>query len=726
MASGTSPERAEWRTIWLGTDEDQAERGWFPIEGEVRTTRLATFERKLTIGDATKDSDDFISSWIIGDFTGGGQIYDINEGSDIGRFWFGVADSRFVNQLSLPPEVVEYSLPTLEASYQKTIPLGDVPQTGATGVGAGNGVANGSLFTVWYNGKLFEYKSNDGTFASATFVEKPVTQTSLSTGSVSNVSYVPKPDHPGVPYTSTEGDQFLMVPSVDGAYSLSGKYGYVPAWTIENGQPAMLGLISVVAWKDILWGLTRNGLLYKTVNPHAMKVNGEYINTWERVDDASGAPLRLSQTQVPMHLTKHFVNMELVLLAVTDEQVWVYDTATTDAKWLETPAKYPPAPLHGLTSAQWRPGEDLWLTIGGDLLKYTNSQVMIPNSGPMREDGLPYEMSIVSNPLYPGSLIVSLSPEYNNLYALLYHNNGSLYPDMSLMCWTGSGWHCLWQGGKASNPKDLWSVVSSANASADTAVADQSMYRLWFSTASNKIYGMDLRKTFHNARVGARARIDRFASKVAKMGSANTTTDPWLETGQFDANMRNFEKLASHLIVDMEYADAVNYVRISYITDRDVDALNGTAYTMATASPNWHVLPTVVNKIGMTKIGLPDAGGFERGIPFRWIRFKIELVGPGGLDTPILNSIALAYTKIPQDTSSFVLTVPLPRETFMGRTGQEMADHLQEMLVNQQFLKFVHQNRTYRVRMAGLSGADSTGDDYAGARTLNLIEVSDA
>jgi hypothetical protein len=88
-----------------------------------------------------------------------------------------------------------------------------------------------------------------------------------------------------------------------------------------------------------------------------------------------------------------------------------------------------------------------------------------------------------------------------------------------------------------------------------------------------------------------------------------------------------------------------------------------------------------------------------------------------------LEAFILHYTKIPQDATSFELTVPLPTEQWNGRSGQEMADALDDLLVVGSFVNFVHQNRSFRCLVASVGGTDNTGDDYSGGRTLNLIEI---
>ncbi|HEY5987313.1 MAG TPA: hypothetical protein VIV12_13205, partial [Streptosporangiaceae bacterium] len=99
-----APTRVPANRIWLGKYNTPTERGWYQCD-QATYAQLAQFIRKMTIGDATKDSDDYISSWVMGDFTGGGQVEEYNEGAETGRFYIAFADTTSANRNALSPLV---------------------------------------------------------------------------------------------------------------------------------------------------------------------------------------------------------------------------------------------------------------------------------------------------------------------------------------------------------------------------------------------------------------------------------------------------------------------------------------------------------------------------------------------------------------------------------------------------------------------------------------------
>ena len=97
--------RATNKKIALGLYSTPDDRVWYPIGPQSRFNQLFVFARKQTFGDATRDSDDYISSYIQGDWSGGGQVEELNEGAEIARFWWSTADTRSPNQATLGPLV---------------------------------------------------------------------------------------------------------------------------------------------------------------------------------------------------------------------------------------------------------------------------------------------------------------------------------------------------------------------------------------------------------------------------------------------------------------------------------------------------------------------------------------------------------------------------------------------------------------------------------------------
>ena len=226
-------------------------------------------------------------------------------------------------------------------------------------------------------------------------------------------------------------------------------------------------------------------------------------------------------------------------------------------------------------------------------------------------------------------------------------------------------------------------------------------YALWWGETDGTLYRMKLRRTFHNPRSGQNAETGRGIDTYAASG--------YVETGRFDANMTGFDRIASHVVIDADWASASEKIVVQYRTE---------------SMDDWATLGTV-DSVGITSFSFdPNGDGFSEGLAFNWIQFQLSMErGPNVAITPIMRSMMLGFVKIPQNTESFVFTVPLPKRTWMARTANEIVDYLEGLLTAPGFLKLVHQDRAYRVKVAGISGADATGDDYSGARTVNVIAI---
>src|SRR4051812_38421037 len=95
------PESAEWSSIWLGVEDTDAADGWFPAQENVSFRELSVFEGKVTFGAIDRDSDDIISSYIMSDFSGGGQI-DRLTGADQTRYRHAILDTEKPGAITLP------------------------------------------------------------------------------------------------------------------------------------------------------------------------------------------------------------------------------------------------------------------------------------------------------------------------------------------------------------------------------------------------------------------------------------------------------------------------------------------------------------------------------------------------------------------------------------------------------------------------------------------------
>jgi hypothetical protein len=259
----------------------------------------------------------------------------------------------------------------------------------------------------------------------------------------------------------------------------------------------------------------------------------------------------------------------------------------------------------------------------------------------------------------------------------------------TLQRYTDIGWHTVWESDESQGlPTRV--MVSEASDS----------YRLWWGYGSS-MYTQVLRRTFHNPRQGAQIGIDRFASTG------------YLRTGQFDANLSSFMKLASHVEVHIDDA-SVGTVEVWY------------RYDAGSGDSGWMLLGSVSSPGANFLSFDQNADGFYEGLGFRDIEFEYRLSGPGGDEATIVNWAALYFTPIPLQGRSWRILVPLDITLdWVGRGAREIADQLDSLTTTQEFARFSHRDATYRVRVAQTQGDEATGDNFMGSRVVTLVEVRD-
>jgi DNA-binding beta-propeller fold protein YncE len=271
----------------------------------------------------------------------------------------------------------------------------------------------------------------------------------------------------------------------------------------------------------------------------------------------------------------------------------------------------------------------------------------------------------------------------------------------TVMYWTGTGWHGAWEGSD-DNTQLTWANVTTTSHTTDG-------YRLWWGSDDGNVYTMPLRRTFHNPRSGWQAGVDRFAESG------------YILTSRFDALMTGFYKKASRLVLFVDNATPTERIRVRYRVDyaNSDDTENGWTDFSTDGSatyitePGRHIL----------EFGL-DASGFSWGERFNYIQFRIDLDrGDDEYQTPVLHAMVLNYTKIPQQAKTFQMTVPFPKEEWMGRTGKTIREDLEELLRADQYVKLVHQEQTYRGQLSAVAGLTATGLDYEGGATVSFIEI---
>ncbi len=402
----TAPTRAEWGSCWLGRYTDPAADGWLPIREPVQDAQLAVFERKVTIGDASKDTDDYISSWVMGDWSGGGQIEDINESSDANRFWWAVAETRSPHRVALPPLVVE-SRPS-DLGETEIYPLGMI--NSSTSIIATTAVA--------FNTAVYGYEPVGDTWTAAA-------ATALAAA----------PVRKGTRFKGTG----TTIPTL---YVPFGNDGWASIIAVAGtGRPivtnsASHSFVSFCVFNDTLFGVNTIGLLYQTVNG----------TTWTNVQDFVQSNTRIAPHETPIHLVSYFNRSgEPTLYLVTNQSAWAIDLDA--GRGQQTALQFPRHRYFGRAAAIFRPGEDLWIGAGMDTIRYTSANVIVPLAGPARDDGVP------SGRL---GFVADLEPELSCLYATVAKTTGG----GSLMAWTGTGWHGMLEF----SDTPMWSYVAQLSA----------------------------------------------------------------------------------------------------------------------------------------------------------------------------------------------------------------------------------------------------------------------
>lgn len=493
---------------------------------------------------------------------------------------------------------------------------------------------------------------------------------------------------------------------------------------------ALTGTMSTPVWKGTAWNgnqyipLGDNGYAYH--NGTAVTTStaidvvdfcawdnrlialGYDAKIYESFDGTSWAQVaEINSSETPKRLVVYTDRSDNeAVYVITDRVVYGYDPVLQ--LLIRTRLQFPPHPDNGLGAAVWRPGEDLYVSAG--LGVYRFNLAAIAPTGLDRDEGLPTE--------YRG-VIKDLEPGHNMLVAYLQGQQtasevadpqaefdvGQNTEEMALagsdaysllVAWNGFGWHPLWISPDAEGDP-VWCVFSGA----------ENVYRLWWGygvDSDNRCYTQLLPRSFANPR------------QLIDAGEGDFTASGQLDTGWFDANMREFDKVASHLEFNVETASATETITVSYMRDYDT---------------SWTLLGNITasgKAIIPLNVGTYDGNDFSYGLNFRRIRFLVQMSRDPSDSTvaPLLDSFVLKYIKVPIATATYQLSIPLDFEEWEGRGPDAIKAELDTLIESNQFIAFHHgdpNHSVHRVRLSYVRGVDSTGQDYRGRRDITVVEV---
>lgn len=634
----------------------------FEMVGQLTDVQLGVFERKVIMGDATKDTDLYLSTWILSDFTGGGQIRDLNETSDLTRFWWGVLDTRVVSHITLPPKVRKTQPSGVTGTTVR--PLGDV----------------GSHTYIAFGTDAYAY---DG-----------ATQDWLSTANALAATPVGKGrEFLGKLYVPYGANGFDILQEVNAA---TGELGV----TAGAAGPTP---VDFAIYGYGFYAYCHDGTLWKTTDG----------TTWAQLflRDAPTTPAKTLHG-TPRKCFSYWDKAGIERLhCITSRDVWIYNDNAKDME--RTALKWPPHPRFAMGAEVWRSSEDLWISAGDDIVKFAGSTNIVPGSGLRRDAGLP-----ATNRGY----ITDLQGEMSALFALVQGtttetigetglesgdltdwDSGEVFDvtaaKSSLMLTNSSGWHCYWES-ETSDILVTWMTLGAV---------DDANYALWWGANDGYAYRLTQFPDFHNPLVAIDSQRGEFASSG------------YLYSGKFDAQMLGFDKIASHAYIHWELLPVGTEIKLSYQTDRHGWTDLGIAVDDSTQDDPGHHSTCLLFAVD-PETGFSWGERFNW-IEFRIDLSKGEDL-PGWM-SPAFRAVTFHYTKRPQNTTSLALILKL-EDSLSGQGSGEQYQWLKEQMEGDVMLRLTLGRKEYRTRIAGIEKNGPPGVPDLGQVQVNFIDIRPA
>lgn len=643
------------------------------------------FPPRATLGPPDPDVDDTLSTLNFMDLTGGQGIAIVNVSTDLNRFWWGVADTRHTDGWTAPPE-----------------PVSGRP-SGATDTCTPIGRIGDGMYAFWGTG-IHKWNPEAQTWGASL---QTITGVVGAPVAFDGKMFFPRGSS-GYSYIVETAGVLQAPTNVTGAAT--------PTDPDATTNPRVL-LFGV--HQQLLWALTTSDEGY-TLASSITGATGSWL--WPH-ENAFNRFVTVERSVTPRKLVRWLrPDGGRGLYLVTSRGVLLYNSG--DGCWEETNlVDVPPHPNFGRDALPWRPGEDLWIAGGGgDMIQMTSSNVTQPGNGPGgRGQGMPGGNPRAGQgmPATKRGDIISLASDLANMYALVQGDTSTdeltiiedsagsdaLYVPTasavsSVLAFTGVGWHPLWETSESSGAPTRIVVSDAPNADGD---AD---YRVFWGLGDT-CWSMPCRLTTYSALQGRQRGIDRFAA------------GGYIEFGEINFGSISGRKLLSHGAIHLRDASAVEYVELEYRTDAD-------------ETDEWHLLGAASAPFARTVLpfGLSGDGLWSNGLGCYWVQPRLRIITPGGLLTPVVRALSVAYLPLMQDANHATFTIPLPAQTDerTNKTAAQIHNQLHELVDGDQSEKFhVHKvmDRTYRAVITGLSHTEipDLETDSVGAINLSLIQI---
>jgi hypothetical protein len=471
------------------------------------------------------------------------------------------------------------------------------------------------------------------------------------------------PTSKGVAYRGAGADTFFYVPMGASGYATYEPDG--PTFTNVGAED----MVAFCTWDDKLIGIDVNGQLYYATSAAATTTFTSY-----------GAGGKLDRAIVPKSLVvyRNQANENHVHV-VTDSGVFAFDPATP--RLYEIPDLTSVHPYFGIAAAKWR--GNLFVAAGMDILEYNGS--VIRNIGLSRDDGLPFANQQAAR-------VIDLVAGQNSLYAYVRstpvvaaNDNGAIYE------WSGFGWHLLFDETVDDLVYPTWMHVS----------RQLGNYRLFWGLG-DEVWHQALPVSFMNPQ-------EAIASGAGHEFGRNAIDTYYLETGKYDFGMPGYQKIANGVEVDVSRKVSTDTITIKYRTDFETSWT-----TLGTCTATGH------NRL---PFGTVTADGIYPGITFETIELRLEYAeSMSTTDTDVVKSMVLSGLKVMNPSWSWTVQLDLT-SAHSGYSPEQMFDKLVALKNSGVFYSMKHWDDTYRIRIAGMNGAQETGKDKRGVYTLSLLEI---
>jgi hypothetical protein len=632
---------------------------------------LARFQPRVLFGNPGKDDNDLLSSWQMGNFSGGHGVA-ILEATDEARFEMGTLYARFPGMITKPPFVSANSAGALEGTGNKVV-LGEMWSTPTNefyvvymaGLGIRRGRIDGSV----------ETHGLDGTYASAA----AGTLTSAPVGK-------------GVAFQGTHTEERFFVPQGNNGYAfITGDSTLLTGAAGEGDEFASPEFRAFTVYDNKLVGVTTGGRLYRTYDG----------TTWTAYD----LTFQLSKSYRVRNLVT-FVDRqdEPCVYVITDRDIWQFDPNGPELFRIDH--EWSSHPRNGYGTCVFRGA--LYVSVGMAVWRYTGGTWM--PIGLDRDFGLPAEYQGYVSDLFSGN---------DALYAVVQADDGDDdYGGLSgIYEFNGSGWQTIWTQTAAVPSTDQYhAALAQTPFTMGNGIVTQSdsVQTIVFGTqgSDDHLYTMPLSLQSANPRAGVRR---------GQMFAAAESNYHYLETGEFDAGMFGYTKIANAIQLYLEEPLAITVgtrdtVRILANRDRSTweEVLEESGIGGRYSAPFGTVLAQDHN-----------AQPLYSGASWERIKFRYEVYGGSNADKPIIITNAVFnFIKTVEPNDSWQIAIDCRNGSPTNQmTAQQLMDYIDSLTSIDRFTTLKIGSRIWRVWVSQNGGTRTSGDAQMGIRNLAIVQI---